>query len=278
MPPAHCLGEPHSSPAPGTGRLSQVVESQPADLLASLLGFLHPTPHTWRRRAAARGPRAGKSRAVAGRAGMGSPSPPQGLTGPSAGSPRNPPPGSHGPLPGGLPGAPLGSHGPLPGGLPGSPRGSPGSLPGVSQEPPRGLPGTSPPGVSRAPPQKSRLCRGESRLMAADKDRRRATRADVHHHSPAASELKGTGAGAGVRQPPRQGAGPPGAAQKHVGPGPRPSPPRGRAPKQTHSPFRVPRGDSAQLSAADIHEGATLSVPRSEQTRIRLCAHTRPRG
>lgn len=212
--------------------------------------------------------------------------PPQGLTGA--------PLGSHGSLPGGLPGPSPGSPRNPPRGLTGPTRvswappwGSPGRPPGVSRAPPWGshrpLPRVSqepPPGVSRAPPQNSRLCHRESRLVAADKDRRRAIRTDVHHHSPAALELKGTGAGGAVRQPPRQGAGPPGGCPEARGswiltP---PAPPRGRAPKQTHSPFRVPRGESAQLSAVDIHEGATLSVPRSEQTRIRLFAHARPRG
>ena len=48
-PPARCLGELHPSPAPGTGCLSQAAESQPADLPASLLGFLHPKPRMWQR-------------------------------------------------------------------------------------------------------------------------------------------------------------------------------------------------------------------------------------
>lgn len=81
-PPTCCLGEPHPSPAPGTGSLSQAAESQPADPPASLLGFLHPRPHRWWRQAAARGPWAGRSWDRVSQAPRRAH--PGGLTGPSA--------------------------------------------------------------------------------------------------------------------------------------------------------------------------------------------------
>ena len=97
-----------------------------------------------------------------------------------------------------------------------------------------GLPG--PPGVSGAPPptEKSRLCHRESCHVAADKDRRRATCTDVPHPSPAASELKGTRGLSG--SPLDKKLALLAAAQRHGSPGSRPSPPRGRTPKQFH-PF-----------------------------------------
>lgn len=98
-----------------------------------------------------------------------------------------------------------------------------------SPRPPRGLRGPS--------AEKSRFCRRESRHVAADKDRRRATRTDVRHHSPAASEPKGTRGLSG--SPLDKMLALLAAAQRLEGPGSRPSPPRARAPKQTVYPFVI---------------------------------------
>lgn len=138
------------------------------------------------------------------------------------------------------------------------------------------LPPEPTPGVSRAPPQRRvGSTTGTHATWLLTKDHRRATQADVSHHIPAFSEQSDRPLDKMLTH---------GAllvgAQRHGGPGSRPSPPCGRAPKQTLSPSPVPRGGRGTLSAVSVHREVTHSVLRSEQKRTRLftraTAHTGP--
>lgn len=129
------------------------------------------------------------------------------------------------------------------------------------------LPTEPTPGVSRAPPQRRvGSAAGTHATWLLTKDHRRATQTDVSHHTPASLEPsdrpldKMLTHGALL------------AAQRHGGPGSRPSAPCGRAPKQTLSPSPVPRGGRGTRSAVSVHRGVTHSILRLEQKRTRLFA------
>ena len=139
----------------------------------------------------------------------------------------------------------------------------------------RGL-GEAGTGSPRLPPQRRvGSAVGTHATWLLTKDHRRATQTDVSHHIPAFLEPSDRPLDKMLTH---------GAllvgAQRHGGPGSRPSPPGGRAPKQTLSPSPVPRGGRGTLSAVSVHRGVTHSVLRSEQKRTplftRATAHTGP--